>query len=164
MYSIAFGGRIREDMRVIFLDFDGVLNSNMYNASHWSPGVLIDPYRMKLLKMLVDATDAEIVLSTSWKEHWSRDENCCDETGITINQIFKEHGLKILDKIPDTETGRATGIVKWLTDHPDVERFVVIDDMPLGSGRLKDHCVLTSRLRQGLDEDDVRHAIDILRE
>lgn len=151
-------------MKVIFLDFDGVLNSNTYNASHWRPGVLIDPSRMSLLKRLVDAAGAEIVLSTSWKEHWSREESCCDETGILINQIFGEHGLEIFDKIPDTETDRAAGIVKWLSDHPDAERFVVIDDMPLGSGRLKDHCVLTSRLRQGLDEDDVRQAIEILRE
>lgn len=117
-------------MKVIFLDFDGVLNSNQYNASHWSPGVLIDPSRMILLKRLVDAANAEIVLSTSWKEHWNQDESLCDETGIIINQIFREHSLKIFDKIPDTERDRAAGIIKWLSKHPDAERFAVIDDMP----------------------------------
>lgn len=151
-------------MKVIFLDFDGVLNSNTYNASQWKPGVLIDPSRMILLKRLVDATAAKIVLSTSWKEHWNQDESCCDDTGILINRIFEEHGLKIFDKIPDTETGRADGIASWLAAHPDTEQFVVIDDMPLGSGILKNRCILTSRLRQGLDEDDVRQAVKMLQE
>lgn len=149
-------------MKIIFLDFDGVLNSNTYNASNWKPGVLIDPSRMVLLKRLVDATAAKIVLSTSWREHWDQDEGLCDETGIIINRIFEVYSLKIFDKIPDTKTGRAGGIAGWLAAHPDTEQFVVIDDTPLGDGILKNHCVLTSRLRQGLDEDDVRQAIGIL--
>lgn len=101
-------------MKIIFLDFDGVLNSASYCRLHREPGVLLDPTRMALLRRIIETTGAEIVLSTSWKEHWE-----------------------------------ATG-------------FVVLDDMPMDEEALKNHCVLTARLRDGLDEEDTERAIRIL--
>ena len=80
-------------MKVIFLDFDGVLNSAKYLLGHGDCGVAIDPARMALLKQIVDATDAKIVLSTSWREHWSKDLMNCDGTGVLINRIFSKYGL-----------------------------------------------------------------------
>ncbi|MDE6338813.1 MAG: hypothetical protein K2K97_03370 [Muribaculaceae bacterium] len=60
---------------VIFLDFDGVLNTEQYQArlavegkptkDAWGP--LFDPRAVGNLKKIIDATDAEIVISSSWR-------------------------------------------------------------------------------------------------
>lgn len=150
-------------MKVVFLDFDGVLNSEKYVRDCGRYGVIIDPSRMALLKQIVDATEAKIVLSTSWREHWSNLTENCDETGILINKIFKGHDLEIFDKIPKCFSKREQEIEMWLEEHPDIENYVVLDDMFLHADYLKGHCIKTSNYREGLDKDDVQKAIEILK-
>ncbi len=149
-------------MKVIFLDFDGVLNSDKYVRSCGHFGVIIDPSRMLLLKQLIRATDARIVLSTSWREHWSPMPDKCDQTGKLINSIFKEYGLEIYDKTPDLNFKREQEIERWLADYPSVTHFAVLDDEMLAAPFMDGHFVKTSNLRNGLDEDDVRRAVEIL--
>ena len=149
-------------MKVIFLDFDGVLNSSKYLLSCEAYGVAIDPSRMVLLKQIVDATNAEIVLSTSWREHWSEDYMNCDCTGVLINSIFSTYGLKIFDKTPEMHERREIEIKSWLNMHPEVEKFVVLDDRFLSADFLNGHFIKTSNYFDGLDETDAQKAIDIL--
>ncbi len=47
-------------------------------------------------------------------------------------------------------------------EHWEATGFVVLDDMPMDEEALKNHCVLTARLRDGLDEEDTERAIRIL--
>lgn len=66
--------------RIIFLDIDGVLNSAQFLAGSTSgEGVVIvngafdatahiDPQRVARLNRLIEATDAEVVLSSSWRK------------------------------------------------------------------------------------------------
>jgi hypothetical protein len=149
-------------MKVIFLDFDGVLNSAKYLLGHEGYGVVIDPTRMCLLKQIIDATDAKIVLSTSWREHWEKDLAKCDSTGALINSIFSKHGLQIWDKTPQLRTKRETQIKSWLDRHPEVKNFVVLDDSLLSADYLNGHFIKTSNYFDGLDETDVQKAMDIL--
>lgn len=149
-------------MKVIFLDFDGVLNCEKYILRCNGCGVTIDPTRMILLKQIVDVTDAKIVLSTSWREHWSRDLAQCDSTGTLINSIFCTHGLQIFDKTPQLHARRETEIELWLNAHPETENFVVLDDGLLSADFLDGHFVKTSNYFDGLDETDVQKAIEIL--
>ncbi len=151
-------------MKILFLDFDGVLNSDKYvrNCGHF--GVIIDPSRMELLKKIINETDAKIVLSTSWREHWSSMPDRCDETGTLINNIFKRYGLEIFDKTPDLNFKREEEIKAWLNDYPLTENFVVFDDEFLdATGFLKGHFIKTSNLRDGLDEENVCEAVKILK-
>jgi len=149
-------------MKVIFLDFDGVLNSTKYLLNSEAYGVAIDPSRMVLLKQIVDAANAKIVLSTSWREHWEKDLAKCGSTGILINRIFSTHGLQIFDKTPELHTRRETEIKSWLDRHPEVKGFVVLDDRILSADYLNGHFIKTSNYFDGLDETDVQKAIDIL--
>lgn len=144
------------DMKVIFLDFDGVLNSECCNH-----GVTLLPSKLELLRQLVEATDAKIVLSTSWREHWSKDPEQCDSTGGTMDLIFQVHGLQIFDKTPVLPGGREAEIKAWLDQNP-VENYVVLDDRLLGADYLNGHFVKTSNYFGGLDETDVQRAIAIL--
>ena len=149
-------------LKVIFLDFDGVLNSAKYLLGCGDCGMAIDPTRMVLLMRIVDATGAKIVLSTSWREHWSKDLASCDSTGVLINNIFSEYGLQILDKMPELHTRREIEIKSWLDEHPEVENYVVFDDRLLSADYLYGHFIKTSNYLDGLDEMDVQKAIAIL--
>lgn len=149
-------------MKIIFLDFDGVLNSAKYLLRREGYGVVIDPARMCLLKQIIVATGAKIVLSTSWREHWKKDLAECDSTGVLINDIFSKCGLQIWDKTPELRTKRETEIKSWLDKHPEVKNFVVLDDRLLSADNLNGHFIKTSNYFDGLDEEDVPKAIDIL--
>jgi len=149
-------------MKVIFLDFDGVLNSEKYVRNSSEYGVVIDPTRMRLLKQIIDETGANIVLSTSWREHWETNSFECNDTGKQINAIFDEYGLKISDKTPKLHLRREQEIQEWLNEHPEVENYVVLDDMFLGAEFLEGHFVKTSNCFNGLDETDVKRTIEIL--
>lgn len=150
-----------DKIKVIFLDFDGVLNSEKFVRSCEYCGVMLDPSRMILLKQIIDATGAKIVLSTSWRMHWDKDECLCNNVGLDINRIFGEYQLKIFDKTPKLYD-RVTEIKVWLENHPQTQAFAVLDDAFLNADFLNEHFVRTSNLRNGLDEDDVKKAINIL--
>lgn len=149
-------------MKVIFLDFDGVLNCDRYVRSCGHFGVVIDPARMELLKKIVDATDAEIVLSTSWREHWGPVPDECDETGNEINRIFGGYGISIVGKTPVDGDSREGEILSWLDSHPEVESFAVLDDMFLDGKILRGRFVRTSTIRGGLDEESVKAVTELL--
>ena len=149
-------------MKIIFLDFDGVLNSDKYVRKHGNFGLIIDPSRMLLLKQIIDETNAKIVLSTSWREHWNSMENHCDFMGITINSIFRKYRLEIFDKTPKMNFKREEEILRWLEDYPCVTNFVILDDRLINHSELNEHFVWTCNFRDGLDEENVKKAINIL--
>ena len=151
-------------MLIIFLDFDGVLNSKKYIALKNEPGVCFDPECLNLLKEIVLKTNAKIVLTSSWREHWDKDEKLCDETGVFINQAFKSLGFKIFDKTPSLNLRREQEIKEWLNQNQYVDNFVVLDDMLLGADFLKGHFVKTSYYISGLNKENVKEAITILNE
>lgn len=150
-------------MRVIFLDFDGVLNSRRYLLSCGETDLAIDPARIAILKEIVDATGAKIVLSTSWREHWSADPKECGSTGQLMNEIFSAHGMQIFDKTPNLSAPRTEEIRNWLAAHPETTNFVVLDDMFLGADFLTGHFVKTSFYAHGLDKPEAEEAIAILK-
>lgn len=149
-------------LKAIFLDFDGVLNSAKYLLGCGDCGMAIDPTRMVLLRRIIDATGAKIVLSTSWREHWEKDLAKCNSTGVFINDIFSKYGLQIFDKTPELHERRETEIKSWLDAHPEVKSFVVLDDSLLSADYLHGHFIKTSNYFDGLDETDAQKAIDIL--
>lgn len=149
-------------MKVVFLDIDGVLNSEDYVYSYREYGIAIDPTRMVLLKQIIDQTNAKIVLSTSWREHWEKAPNECGKIGLQINSIFSQYNLEILDKTPNLRTRREQEIWYWLNKNPQVKNFVVLDDMFLCAEFLDGHFIKTSNHFDGLDEADVEKAIGIL--
>lgn len=148
-------------MKVVFLDFDGVLNSEKYIRS-CGEGVAIDPSRISLLKQIIDTTDAKIVLSSSWRVHWTHAPDECNSTGKLINDIFGQYGLQIWDKTPQLRLRREQEIQCWLDEHPEAENFVVLDDRFLDADFLDGHFIKTSNHFDGLDETDVKNAIAIL--
>ena len=56
-------------MKVIFLDIDGVLN---YSGCKEKIGGIffVNDERIKILKEIIDKTNAKIVLSSTWRSGW----------------------------------------------------------------------------------------------
>lgn len=150
-------------MKVIFLDIDGVLNCDRYLIENKCRGIGIDPTRVLLVSDIVRASGAKIVLTTSWRSHWSENPEECDVLGREINEAFAAHGLSVYSKTPRLGYARESEILAWLDEHPDVTRFVVIDDMWLKDDALDACFVHTSGFRGGLCEDEALDAIEILK-
>lgn len=147
---------------VIFLDIDGVLNSVAYDRIRSNDEGNIDVSRLCLLRKIICATGAHIVLTSSWRKHWHAETEKCDSIGREINCVFEQAGIRIHDKTLALQN-RAEEITEWLARHPDVRTYVILDDAFGGWGAHESHLVKTnSRIGRGLEERHVAVAIKIL--
>lgn len=93
--------------KVLFLDIDGVLNSNFWNDSHRaeiSDGTLIDEEKIKLLAILVKETGAEIILHSGWRFWFDAElKPLCTEAAKLTALLAKEN-LYISGVTPDLTT------------------------------------------------------------
>lgn len=150
-------------VKIIFLDIDGVLNSWQYDLQRGEDDGNMDSSRLVLLKQLADETDAKIVLTSTWRHHWSPERELCDRIGCKLEDDFEAAGLKIFDKTPDFQGDRALEIKLWLSSHEDIERFVVLDDIQFGWRDLELYVVKTNyRIGRGLEESHIKAAKEIL--
>lgn len=126
-------------MKIIFLDIDGVLNSD-----HWQqtksykngnyPEKLFDPSAVELLNKLVATTQAKVVLTSTWRLKYSLAE---------MRAIFLNVGIvcELIDYTPDLKKGnnyvvRGNEILKWCKDNRaligtspfNYTDFVILDD------------------------------------
>ena len=154
--------------RIIFLDIDGVLNSNFWNDSHQreiSDGKLVDEKKVKLLSMLVKRTNAKIILHSGWKYWFDKDFKPLRPEAENLEMLLKREELLLEDVTPDHTTEeirrnkkfslvKASEILAWLSEHKDVDNWVVIDDLDLHSKEIEVHQVKTDP-SIGLTIDDV---------
>ena len=156
------------EMKIIFLDIDGVLNSVLYDAgrSEDRPDSRIDMSRVKLLADIVNAAGAKIVLSSTWREDWDKSPELCGNDGKYINECLAKYGLSIIDKTPESSSfdDRRLEILAWLVPHrSEVDSFVILDDIDCGWEQLESRVVITNPFGYGLEEYHVQKAIDILK-
>lgn len=117
-------------MNVIFLDVDGVLNSQ--TTEERCNGVIgIDDDKVARLAAIVDKNDATLILTSSWRYHWWKKENEDDEQhplGEYLDKKLARYCIKIVDKISYGGFNRGKAIRNWLKEHPEVSAFIVLDD------------------------------------
>ena len=157
---------VGENLEIISKDYLSLfLNSARYDRIRTEEQGNIDETRLTLLKRIVDETGAQIVLSSSWRKHWDKDESLCDRIGRELNAVFAEHGMSVYDKtVCPASNDRAAEIRAWLKSRNDVEAFVILDDVPFGWGaELQEHLVRTNyAVGRGLEESHVLKSIEIL--
>lgn len=110
-------------MKVIFLDVDGVLNSDEYfdkirNLDIQGIEREVDIEKIKLLKKAIDKTGAKVVLSSSWRY---------TKYAQYLKELLSNYDIYV-DSTPFIENERGLEIKKWLSDNQDVEDFVILDD------------------------------------
>lgn len=160
--------------KIIFLDIDGVLNCSTSKSYCHDDicGVItgIDSDKVKRLAKIVEVTGAEIVLSSDWKDGWSKYYTSPKPSHAKYldNHLYKKGRLTIKDKTPSTSKGswfRGEEILAYLRSHKDVENYVILDDTFFEDFSIKEiseHLVLTD-YKVGLTDADVEKAIRILR-
>ena len=129
--------------KIIFLDFDGVLLTDPQAQTQSDNGLTRDNYLKKVvfdrecvnnLNALLLASGAEIVLSTSWALGHSISDlsNCLMRNGIDPGRLFEydDPGERAYMTPRKMSSGRSTEIGWWLEKHPEIERWVAIDDDP----------------------------------
>ncbi|MBO6264160.1 MAG: hypothetical protein J6N93_07865 [Clostridia bacterium] len=153
--------------KVIFLDLDGVLNSRAYDRIRdLTKQSYIDETRLPLLKRIIDETGAEIVFSSTWRKHWDKDEEKCDEDGKYINDCFAKFGLKISDKTFTINNSKKNDDIAYYleTYFGDIYNYVILDDDNFDwTEKMRRHFVKTNAMiGRGLNEEHVVKAIEIL--
>ena len=161
--------------KVLFLDIDGVLNSDLWNDSHReeiSDGTLIDEGKIKLLAGLVKETDSEIILHSGWRFWFDTElKPLCTQANKLVELLEKEN-LHISGVTPDLTTEeirktkkfslvKADEILLWLNLHNSVTEWVVLDDLDLHSAQISRHQVKTDQTI-GLTLENVKQAVKIL--
>lgn len=170
-------------MKIIFLDIDGVLNADddFGGRSKPNPTVTTDTgiqycgisrAKVRNLAKIVEATNAQIVLVSSWKDDYEQYARFhTNHMGKYLYNKLRDFNLKILATTQkyDFAYGGARGyeITCYLKDHPEVESWVVLDDVMFSDYHLsnikKQHLIQTSE-KTGLTVDLVEKAIIILNE
>lgn len=110
-------------MKVIFLDVDGVLNSDEHFNRVRNSNVKgierdIDVQKIQLLKKAIDETGAKVVLSSSWRH---------SIMGEYLKELLASYNI-YTDSTPFIKNERGLEIKQWLTEHLNVENFVILDD------------------------------------
>jgi hypothetical protein len=89
-------------MKVIFLDIDGVLNSEEFFRNN--PNQAISRSGMSILKRIVDKTGAAIVMSSGWRLWFDDNMMPVDGYSQCLYDILNEFDIKLFGKTPDFST------------------------------------------------------------
>ena len=150
--------------RIIFLDFDGVLNTEYYQGllqfqgEQWQDqyGAFFDPRAVRQLKRVIDTTGADIVVESSWKY-----------LGLeAMQELWRVRNLpgRVIDITPSLTDNASKGeeIAAWLSEYatPDT-RYVIIDDEYVVLDTQIPYFILTNPY-EGLTEEQANRAISIL--
>ena len=119
--------------KYIFLDIDGVLNSEhtLDDRSTSDASIICDQY-LETLRNIVEKTDAKLVLSSSWRVYFG--ENINDpRNSLAINLVksLAKHNLKLYSSTPfiKGEFSNERGLeIKTYIDQHKITDYVIIDD------------------------------------
>ena len=162
--------------KILFLDFDGVLNTEhyqsllQYQGKPWQDeyGAFFDPNVVKQLRRIIDATGADIVIESSWKylgldamkELWKVRNLLGRVVDITPSSVSDEYLLKNLDTTMLHCKGME--IASWLTEQANQNiRYAIIDDEYVILDSQLPHFILTNPY-EGITEEQANRAISIL--
>ena len=143
-------------MKILFLDFDGVINPFMRFSSTGSFSKIACSH---IEHILTTMPDVRIVVSSSWRTY-----------GLAAcRDILKSNGIdptKVIDITPGHKetrhkpTQRDHHILRWLDAHPEIDNYVIVDD----EAELPDfkHKYVQPNAYVGFTEKDMKKALKIL--
>ena len=175
-------------MKVLFLDIDGVLNSDrtLYEDISLENDLIMN------LKDIIDKTGAKIILSSSWRVIPTALQKLMNRldafdlhlSGLTCEGVevsfveamgFKptkkylddRFGFEIsYDKDPnkkyDITFDRGAEILKWLCDHDDCKYVILDDDIEDIKPYFKPEAIIKTSYKTGLTKKDANKVIEAL--
>ena len=147
---------------IIFLDIDGVLNSNKYFDSISNKECInpvdrlmldIDMSKVKLLLEVINKTKAKIVITSSWRR-------------MKLYPYIKERlvsmGLPVVGETPFIEGRRGEEIKLYLANNY-VSNYCIIDDEVFKDyNTLEDNLIKTNFYQDGLTKDHAEEVVNKL--
>lgn len=165
---------MQKPTQVLFLDIDGVLNCmtpipsddhEWVDLDEWRYG--LNPQLVARLRFIMSNTNCRIVVSSSWRLHetyapYQPDRNWRD--------VLAEMLHRTRDEVFAGQTGhdqmgrRGMEIKQWLSEHPEVDAYCVVDDEVVDIVPYVDNSrVVKTDMKYGLTIEDARRIIDVLR-
>ena len=153
-------------MKIIFLDFDGVMDTAYYGhilgkegrPSNDEFGAVFDPICVRNLKEIIDKTGAEIVVTSSWKSLM---------TYRDMLNMWEQRGLpgELIDMTSTISTCRNRGdeIDAWLKECKDECQYVILDD--IDESNFNEHQLprlIVVNPYHGLDMEAAERAVELL--
>jgi hypothetical protein len=128
--------------------------SRVIEASAWKPEDHLDPARIAKLNVLLAATGAEVVISSSWRNAHKRPR---------LVALLEGAGFvgRVIGQTPwMVGHERHVEIKRWLSQQvPEVERFVILDDDQDAGVGFGHHYVFVC---DGLEDEHVERARRVL--
>lgn len=152
-------------MRVIFLDIDGVLNSEEWDryvqsftyGARFNSCYLLSQEMILRLQNVIFQTNAEIVLTSSWRTN--------ERAMCALTRQLSLYHLSIRDSTVSYAYGnRADEVKLWIKSHSNVTSYAIIDDYDDGFTQdevLSTHFVQTA-YAYGLTHEKAAEIIEIL--
>ena len=123
----------KKEKTFIFLDFDGVLNSNRYISDNFGSFKApkektyyilehLDPLAIKRVNKLLEILNAEVVISTAWRKAFNLE---------TIIEILKSKGFtgNVIGETKILYTSRGVEIQDWLNENRvAADQIIILDD------------------------------------
>lgn len=106
-------------MAIIFLDIDGVLNCAT-TKQQFNDVVGIDPEKVVILKRILCATGASVVLSSAWRfdQDW---RTALSDAGLALH-----HFVGVTERADSRIRGEE--VATWINEHGVVNQYAIIDD------------------------------------
>lgn len=149
--------------KIVFLDVDGVLNSDkFYNELLEEEGIdcfredILDQRAISRVARIIRDTEAHVVISSSWR--WDIQ---------SMNRLLEQLNAFGIEPVDTTimdmrvNMSRADEIKLWLEQHPDVTNYVVLDDDIMNIEEVGRHHIKTN-MNRGLETNHVEQAKKIL--
>lgn len=142
-------------MKVIFVDVDGVLNSDDFIDSVKGKQD-IDIKTVLLLKRAIEETGAKIVMDTSFRY---------TQSFLKVQEMLLQNGI-MFDKTPFIDNERGKEIKQYLSKHRNIEDYILLDDVVFSDfdNELLSHLIKmddtnTRGIGKGLQKKDIEEII-----
>jgi hypothetical protein len=169
----------KKNYKCLFMDHDGVIclpeqfgRRRKFTPSDGWKSVFdgFDPKAVKVLNKILEATDAEIVISSDWRFHGDLE---------LLQQVYRDCGVikvpigmttkgpvRSPDDFPwfivtELEQTRSLEILRYLRDHPEITKWVAVDDLDMSvrNGWGLTNFVLTPRSYEGIKQVGIKDKI-----
>ena len=142
-------------VKVIFVDVDGVLNSDDFIDSVKGKQD-IDIKTVLLLKRAIEETGAKIVMDTSFRY---------TQSFLKVQEMLLQNGI-MFDKTPFIDNERGKEIKQYLSEHRNIEDYILLDDVVFSDfdDELLSHLIKmddtnTRGIGKGLQKKDIEEII-----
>ena len=114
-------------MKIIFLDVDGVLNHlETFRLNPHEVPIVLCKDCVARFKTLVHKAQAEVVLSSTWRLYQDTIEELISEGILAL--ACDDWRTKDLYNEGEEAPLRGIEIAEWLSRHPEVDNYIILDD------------------------------------